>query len=121
MNDYEIVINWLKEKGIDNVDIKQISYDWVGMGEFAHVWMTESKDRYVAIIKVHPAVESMSIFKRAVLWHEFCHIWDYIESLDMDHEESFIKKWLSKPQYLISLIVPALWVIAKMVWYEVRS
>lgn len=43
-----------------------------------------------------------TIFKEAVLWHEFCHVWDATDELHVDHCWNFqVKKW-RKPKYALA-------------------
>ena len=44
-------------------------------------------------------------FRDAVLWHEFCHYWDAVELMHVDHCENFQKKKLKKPLYAIGDVV----------------
>lgn len=44
-------------------------------------------------------------FRDAVLWHEFCHFWDCVEEMHVDHCGIFQKKKFKKPLYAIGDIV----------------
>lgn len=40
-------------------------------------------------------------FRDAVLWHEFCHYWDCVESFHVDHCMGFRRKKWRKPAYAL--------------------
>lgn len=42
-----------------------------------------------------------AIFRDAVLWHEFCHVWDAVEEVHVDHCLGFYRKLFRKPVYAI--------------------
>ena len=46
-----------------------------------------------------------TLFRDAVLWHEFCHYWDAVELMHADHCENFHKKKLKKPLYAFGDVV----------------
>ena len=46
-----------------------------------------------------------TFFRDAVLWHEFCHVWDYFRTGSMGHYDKWIKRWLSRPQYVVAMII----------------
>lgn len=120
MNDYEIVIRWLQSHGMDNVSIRQITYDWTPSSEFGHAWMRPDGIYYNAQIRLHPIVEGKGIFRKSVLWHEFVHLWDYYESGEMGHYKKFFKKLWSQPLYPIINLICALPMGILMVAYEVK-
>lgn len=41
-------------------------------------------------------------FRDAVLWHEFCHIWDACDKLHVDHCSHFQRKKWRKPGYALA-------------------
>lgn len=56
-------------------------------------------------IAINHKIKRDSLFYKCVLWHEFCHCWDYHESGSMGHELKWIKKHLHKPLYVIGTYV----------------
>lgn len=115
-----MIAKWLNEKGMSNVYINTITYEDIG-DEFGRCWMREDGIYYCLTIYINPVIRGMPIMLRGVLWHEFCHAWDFYESGSMGHFNKWIRKWLSKPHYVLATIIPALLVIAKMVWADIKK
>lgn len=46
-------------------------------------------------------IKCPDIFRDAVLWHEFCHVWDAVEEAHVDHCLGFYRKLFKKPVYAI--------------------
>lgn len=46
-----------------------------------------------------------SIVGNSVAWHEFCHLWDFIESGSMGHGWKWLKKCLRKPCLFLKVYV----------------
>lgn len=59
-----------------------------------------------AIIVIDTAVAKTPMLWRGVLWHEFCHVWDYFQTGSMGHYEKWIKRWISRPWHIIEMIIP---------------
>ena len=54
-------------------------------------------------------------FRNATLWHEFCHYWDCVEFLHVDHCGNFQLKKLNKPLYAFGDVVLKL---IGWVWFD---
>lgn len=54
-------------------------------------------------------------FRDATLWHEFCHAWDAIDNIHVDHCSKFQRKKWKKPAYAIGDIVLKL---IGWVWFD---
>lgn len=61
----------------------------------------ELKMLYGTIWLDYGCLKCPDIFRDAVLWHEFCHIWDATEKLHVDHCKGFYRKLFRKPVYAI--------------------
>lgn len=118
MDEYEQIINWIDEKCMKDVFLESVTYKDLG-DEFGHAYMKHVYGGYSARVELHDLTRNMPIFKKAVLWHEFCHVWDYWETDSMGHKKKFIKKFVSKPWYIVAYILPALYAVLRMVWYEI--
>lgn len=115
-----MIAKWLNEKEMSNVYIDSITYEDIG-DEFGHCYMREDGIYYCLTIYINQAIRGMPLMLRGVLWHEFAHAWDYYESGSMGHYNKWIRKWLSKPHYVLAMVVPFLLAIAKMVWADVKK
>lgn len=115
-----MIAKWLNEKGMTNVYIESIIYEDLG-DQFGRCKMYQDGVYYELIIYINKNINGMPIMTRGVLWHEFCHAWDFYESGSMGHYNKWIKKWISKPHYVLALVVPFLLAIAKMVWADIKK
>lgn len=82
-------------------------------GEFGHSYAMVTCYN----IAINHKIKYDSLFYKCVLWHEFCHCWDYHESLSMGHNMKWIKKYFHKPLYVIGTYV----LFPMAIYYMVRK
>lgn len=56
-----------------------------------------------------------SIVGNSIAWHEFCHLWDFIDSGSMGHGMKWLKKCFRKPLLFLKVYVLFPVVIYRMV------
>ena len=59
-------------------------------------------------IQLSERIENSYIASKSVLWHEYCHAWDYMVNGHMGHSMSFLKLWFSKPIYVLQMFYDAI-------------
>lgn len=111
----EVLLGWFKEKGI--------AYKTLSLGTFAsnselgHAYAKGKGGNCDYCIVINKKIGINGFVARCIMWHEFCHCWDYHDSGSMGHELKWIKKYLHKPFYVIGTYV----LFPMAIYYMVRK
>ena len=103
--DMEILLDeWTKQELATIVDYT-VKVEKLG-GEMAHAYAWHDGIFKHAIIVIDTAVANTPMLWRGVLWHEFCHVWDYFQTGSMGHYDKWIKRWISRPWHILEMLIP---------------
>lgn len=98
----EVLLQWFEEK--------QIAYKTLSFGTFAsnselgHAYAKGRGSDCDYCIVINKKIGIDGFVARCIMWHEFCHCWDYSVSRSMGHGMKWFKKLLSRPIYAIGPI-----------------
>ena len=102
--DMEILLDvWTMEE-LDRIIDCTVKIENLG-DEMGHAYAWHDGIFKYARIEIDTAVAKTPLLWRGVLWHEFCHVWDYFQTGSMGHYDKWIKRWLSRPQYVVAMII----------------
>ena len=102
--DMEILLDeWSKQELATIIDYT-VKIENLG-DEMGHAYAWHDGIFKYARIEIDTAVAKTPLLWRGVLWHEFCHVWDYFRTGSMGHYDKWIKRWLSRPQYVVAMII----------------
>lgn len=99
----EVLIQWFEEK--------QIVYKTLSFGTFAsnselgHAYAKGKGSDCDYCIVINNKLGIDGFVARCIMWHEFCHCWDWDNRGEMNHDGKWFRKWLSKPLYVIGVVL----------------
>ena len=94
MNEEKLLTQWSVEEKIDRAYIIFVGYTNLTKEKWQGVTRYKDGKCYIELsykLKVH------NLRAEGVLWHEFCHCWNYIKKEGSMHDKAWEKKLWSKP------------------------
>ena len=106
---------------------KQIAYKTLSLGTFAsnselgHAYAKGKGANCDYCIVINKKIGMDGFVARCIMWHEFCHCWDWATRDKMNHDGKWFRKWLSKPLYVIGIIISVIYIIFKLIIDKARN
>lgn len=113
MNNGEVLLGWFKEKEISYKTISLTTF--ASNSELGHAYAKGKGSNCNYTIVINDKIGLNGFVARCIMWHEFCHCWDWATRGKMNHDGKWFRKWLSKPLYVIGVIICFIVIIIKLI------
>ena len=108
-----IILEWFKEKGIAYKTLSLSTF--ASNSELGHAYAKGKGSNCKYTIVINEKVGINGFVARCIMWHEFCHCWDWATRGKMNHDGKWFRKWFSKPWYVVIIILAVGVVIYKLI------